>query len=121
MVEQENEKYCNSGMDCCDVAELVLPQGKYLLTITFFVYLENQWLYAGLKAGQNGSDNLNTRTIPFDQNQGFYGNPSTWIPITARQTYKANQDKTRVVFELFSGSSYPSRVRNFVMTAERMD
>ena len=116
---ENSEKTVSSGIETCDVAGFKLPAGKYLLHFTFFVFLDNQWLYAGIKGdGYNG--NHVSRTIPFDSHQGFYGISSTWMPIAAKHTVTV-QDNAQVTFELFSGSSYPSRVRNFMMTAEKIE
>lgn len=108
-------------METSDVAELVLPKGEYLLTFSFFTWLDNQWLYAGLKTGSKGVEQLTSRTIPFESHQGFYGMSNQWIPVLAKQKYRAILEENRIVFELFSGSSYGSKSRNFLMTAEKID
>ena len=89
------------------------------MDFTFFVFLDNQWLYAGIKMACTPVNQI-VRNIPFDAHQGFYGKASEWIPIAAKDILIVPED-TIVTFELFSGSSYGSRVRNFIMTAERIN
>lgn len=110
------EKSCSSGVDITEVASFKLPAGKYAVTVSFNLYLGNGWLYGGFRADSSG---INQRIYPFGDHQGFYGQTNVWQPIMVSFIYPVESEKT-VTFELFSGTSYPSRCQNFIMTAERI-
>lgn len=58
---QENPRECHSSTDE-SIVSLVLPRGKYLITVSLMAKVTNQWIYVNL-------DRMKTKLI--DQ-QGYY-------------------------------------------------
>lgn len=107
---QKDTKECRSSTDE-PIVSLLLPRGKYLLTISLMVKVSNQWVYV----------NLDRNKAKLIDQQGYYlpneasGN---FCPSILRTIYDVTEDNHKVQFCIGYGNSYPATIANTIMTAE---
>lgn len=109
-IPDSNEKYMNSGgYDA--MGSIRLNKGKYLLTISFLLKTNNQWLYIYVNQGQQ-----------MLQNAGFYTPTSGYfMPHVLRKVHSVNSDNEMVTINTSGASSYPVTIKNFVITARLIE
>lgn len=79
--------------------------------MTFLLKATSQWIYIYLGQGQT-----------LLQNAGFYVPSTTYfMPHTIRKVHSVNNDNEKVSITSYYGQSYPVVIKNFILTAKKLD
>ena len=79
--------------------------------MSFMLKATSQWIYLYLNQGQ-----------ALMQNSGFYEpTTSNYVPHIIKKIHNVGSDMEEVKITNYYGQSYPVTIRNFILTAKRID
>ena len=104
------ERKSYNGQNYEPLATVKLPKGRYLLTFSFLLNCQNQWIYLYLNQGQQ-----------VIQNCGWYMPASgVWTPYTVCKQHTVGSVEEEVSFTTYYANSYRIVVQNAIITAKRL-
>ena len=104
---QEEKNFSGSTYE--SIASINLPKGKYLLTLNFLVKTTNQLKHFCFYFNE----------VPIDASQ-LFDLPvcNQFVNITVRRVHTVTQETQNYKFQTNYGNSYPSTIRNAIITAK---
>jgi hypothetical protein len=83
-----------------------------MFTLSFLVKATNSWMYIYFQQGQQ----------QLIQNCGFYvPNGTHYFPVVVRKIYEVKLDNEKTTFTTSSASSYPIKLRNIILSAQKIN